>query len=126
LRLLSPTRPARPPRPARLAALAAAAALAVAGCGSIDAALSRQWATVTFRPDTPTATIRAVGRTCAGPGVRPAAVPTVPGTAAAPSSVRYDVSRATTADVARLQRCLMARFPAAVLGVSLKDVTNQG
>jgi hypothetical protein len=114
------------PRTAALAGLAAAAALTVAGCGSIDAALSRQWATVTFRPDTPTATIRAVGRACAGPGVRPAPAPAVPGTGAAPAAVRYDVSGASTGDLTRLQRCLLAHFPGAVLGVSLKDVADQG
>jgi hypothetical protein len=113
-------------RRAALAGLAAAAALAVAGCGSVDAALSRQWATVIFRPDTPTATIQAVGQACGGPGVRPAAAAGVPGTAGAPSAVRYDVSHASTGDLARLQRCLLAHFPDAVLGISLKDVANQG
>jgi hypothetical protein len=113
-------------RPA-LIALAAAAALAVAGCGSIDAALSRQWATVNFRPDTSAAVIAAAGRTCGGePGVRPAAAPVVPGTAGAPSSARFDVSHASAADLVRLQQCLAAHFPGSVLGVSVKDVADQG
>jgi hypothetical protein len=124
---LSPARPARRAARPALAALAAAATLALAGCGSIDAALSRQWATVTFRPDTSAAVITAAGRTCGHePGVRPAPVPAVPGTAAAPSSVRYDVSGASTRDLVALQRCLVAHFPGSVLGVSLKDVADQG
>ena len=119
----------RPAGAARAAAagLAAAAALSLAGCGGIDAALSRQWATVTFRPDTSAAVIAAAGRTCrGGRSVRLAPVPVVPGTAAAPSSVRYDVSGASTADLVALQRCLVAHFPGSVLGVSLKDVADQG
>jgi len=126
---LSPARPAPAARAARpaLICLAAAAALGVAGCGSVDAALSRQWATVNFRPDTAAAVIAAAGRTCGGePGVRPAAAPVVPGTASAPSSVRYDVSHASAADLAALQQCLVAHFPGSVLGVSLKDVANRG
>jgi hypothetical protein len=123
---LSLARLAPAARPA-LIALAAASALAVAGCGSIDAALSRQWATVNFRPDTSAAVMAAAGRACGGePGVRPAAAPVVPGTAGAPSSVRYDVSHASAADLVALQRCLVAHFPGSVLGVSVKDVANQG
>ena len=121
------SRPARPAvlvRPALAGLAAAAAALAVAGCGSIDAALGAQQATVIFRKDTPAATIQAVGQACGGPGVRPAAG--LPGTAGAPSAVRYDVSHASTGDLARLQRCLLAQFPDAVLGVALKDTANQG
>ena len=123
---MSPARLAPAVRPA-LIARAAAAALAVAGCGRIDAALSRQWATVNFRPDTSAAVMAAAGRACGGePGVRPAAAPVVPGTAGAPSSVRYDVSHASAADLVALQRCLVAHFPGSVLGVSVKDVANQG
>jgi hypothetical protein len=122
--LSRPARPAVLVRPALAGLAAAAAALAVAGCGSIDAALSAQQATVIFRKDTPAATIQAVGQACGGPGVRPAAG--LPGTAGAPSAVRYDVSHASTGDLARLQRCLLAQFPDAVLGVALKDTANQG
>ena len=100
-------------RPGRGAALAAiAGSLALAGCGGVNAALSREQATVNFRPDTTTATVRAAGQACGtGPGLAPAAVPAVPGTAGAPSALRYDVSSASPADLARLQRCLLARFP---------------
>ncbi|HEX5287386.1 MAG TPA: hypothetical protein VFX25_00835 [Streptosporangiaceae bacterium] len=119
--------PARPARRAARTGIAAAAVLALAGCGRIDAALSRQSATVTFRPDTSAAVITAAGRTCGHePGVRPAPAPAVPGTAAAPSSVRYDVSGASTHDLVALQQCLVAHFPGSVLGVSLKDVADQG
>jgi hypothetical protein len=115
----------RPAIPA-VAAAAAAACLAVAGCGSVDAALSRQWATVNFRPDTTASVITAAGRACGRePGVRPAPVPAVPGTAAAPASLRYDVSGATAADLIRFRKCLTG-FSDAVLGVSLKDAASQG
>lgn len=119
---------ARPSRPARpvLAVLAAAGCLALAGCGSIDAALSAQQATVNFRPDTTTAAIKAARATCSGiPGIRPEPpLPAVPGTAGAPFTLRYNVSRASTADLARFQRCLQAHVPA-VLGVSVKDSADQ-
>ena len=124
---MSPARPAPAARAARAAVTCLAAALAVAGCGRIDAALSRQWATVNFRPDTSAAVMAAAGRTCGRePGVRPAAAPVVPGTGGAPSSVRYDVSHASAADLVRLQRCLVTHFPGSVLGVSVKDVADQG
>jgi hypothetical protein len=118
-------RPAlRPAVPALLGAVAGV--LALSGCGGVNAALSREWATVSFRPDVTTATIAAAGRACGtGPGLRPAPVPAVPGTAAAPSALRYDVSRASPADLARFQRCLLVQFPHAVLGVSLKDRASQ-
>jgi hypothetical protein len=117
---------ARPPR-RTLAAVAAAGSLALAGCGGVSTALSQEQATVNFRPDTTTATVRAAGQACgAGPGLAPAAAPAVPGTAGAPSALRYDVSRASPADLARLQRCLLLRFPGAVLGVSLKDTGTRG
>ena len=122
---MRPLRPARPSR-AALAGLAAAAVLAVAGCGSVDAALSAQQATVIFRPDTPTATMRAVGQACGGPGVRPVAVAGLPAAGGVPSAVRYDVRHASTGDLARLHRCLLAHFPDAVLGVALKDTASQG
>jgi hypothetical protein len=109
-----------------LALGAIAGCLALAGCGGVNAALSREWATVNFRPDVTTQTIAAVGKACGTlPGLRPAPVAAVPGTAAAPASLRYDVSRASTADLARFQRCLLGQFPGAVLGVSLKDVASQ-
>jgi hypothetical protein len=123
--LSRPARPAVLVRPALAGLAAAAAALAVAGCGSIDAALGAQQATVIFRKDTPAATIQAVGQACGGPGVRPVAAAGVP-VNGAPSAVRYDVRHASTGDLARLHHCLLAHFPDAVLGVALKDTANQG
>ena len=116
-------------RPARLAvpALALAGGRALAGCGGVHAALCREQATVNFRPDTTTATVAAAGQACgAGPGLAPAGTPVVPGTAGSPSSLRYDISHASTADLAQLQRCLLLHFPGAVLGVSIKDTATQG
>jgi len=62
----------------------------------------------------------------ASPEGRPSARPAGSPSAGAPSAVRYDVSHASTGDLARLQRCLLAQFPDAVLGVALKDTANQG
>ncbi len=74
----------RGPPGRRAAAVAAAAGLALlAGCGSADAALSRQRATVNFRPDTTPAIIAAVRARLLGPaGAAPGAGPAVPGTGA--------------------------------------------
>jgi hypothetical protein len=114
-------------RRAALAAVIIAGSLALAGCGGVNAALSREQATVNFRPDTTTATVQAAGRHCGGlPGLAPAGAPAVPGPAGSPSSLRYDVSHASPADLARLQQCLLLRFPQSVLGVSLKDTAVGG
>jgi hypothetical protein len=109
-----------------LACAAAAACLAVAGCGGVDAALSRQWATVTFRPDTTTAAIAAVRAGCGQvPGVRPAVLHVVPASGRYPGVLRYHVRGASAADLARLQACLM-RFRTAVIGMALRDTANHG
>ncbi len=114
-------------RRAARAAVTIAGSLALAGCGGVNAALSREQATVNFRPDTTTATIQAAGRDCGGlPGLAPPGAPALPGPAGPPSSLRYDVSHASPADLARLQQCLLARFPQSVLGVSLKDTAVGG
>ncbi|MGH3275270.1 MAG: hypothetical protein ACRDNZ_13225 [Streptosporangiaceae bacterium] len=122
------------------ACLVLAGCLAMAGCGRVDGALSRQRATVTFRPDATAAVIAQVRSACSGlPNVRLEPAPAGSGSddsgsdaggsgaggSGVPSSLRYDVSQASGTDLARLQACLM-RFPLAVLGVSLKDVANEG
>jgi hypothetical protein len=106
-------------------ALATAGLALLAGCAPVDAALSAQQATVSFKPGTTTATIAAVGRACSGlPGLPPAPFRAVPGRPA-PAGLRFDASHATGADLARLQSCLM-KFPLAVSGVSVKDTGSVG
>jgi hypothetical protein len=112
-----------------LAGLAAAAALALAGCGSIDAALSAQSVIVNFRPDASTAVIAAARRECAAPpGLRLAAAPAVPGPAGAPSSLHYDArQQASGAQLASLQACLRrTNLAPYVTGIAVKDAADQG
>lgn len=107
------------------AAVAAAAGLALlAGCAQADSALTRQQATVNFKPDTTPDSIAAVRSACSGlPGLHPASGPAVPG--AVPAALRFDLNQASGADLARLQACLM-RFPLFVSGVSVKDLGSRG
>ena len=108
---------------ARAAAAAALAAVSLAGCGQVDTALRAEQATVTFRPGTTSPMIAAVRAGCGRlPGLRLEPLPAVPG--AGPTAIRYNVTNASTADLMRLQACLM-RSPA-VLGVALKDTAAQG
>lgn len=77
----------------------------------MDSSLSRQWVDVQLAPNTTVATARQVTTGCAHvPGVQ-----AVPAKATSPGqpvgSVRFYTTRATDADMARLQACLQ-RFPA--------------
>jgi hypothetical protein len=95
---------------ARLAACAIALAGLLSGCARIDAALGQQWVVVQLSSDTTLATARQVTVGCSHvPGMHPEPVkPTSPGGVVA--SVRFNATKATDADVVRLQRCLR-RFP---------------
>lgn len=107
-----------------VAGTAAAGLALLAGCGSIDSALSQQQATVSFKPDSTPAGIAAVRSACSGlPGLRVAGGPAVPGAAA--TSLRFYLNQASGADLARLQACLM-RFPLLVSGVSVRDTGDNG
>jgi hypothetical protein len=106
-------------------ALAAASLALLAGCGRADSALSRQHATVTFKPGATPSSIATVRAACSGlPGLRLASGPAVPG-ATAPTALRFSLNQASGPDLARLQACLM-RFPLYVLGVSIKDAGASG
>src|SRR5690242_11453935 len=105
------------PHPARTLAVAAAAAalcVAVAGCGAFDRAFGKQEAVVQFQPNTPAAamlTARAACSHLAGAHAEP-----IPKHALAvdlPDDIRYEVSSASDAQLARLQQCL-ERFPSVV------------
>lgn len=91
--------------------MAALGAGLLGGCAKMNAALGKQWVDVQFASKTTIATARHVTAACSHvPGVRPAPVkPTAPGGVV--DSVRFSTTRATDADMARLQRCLQ-RFPA--------------
>ena len=89
------------------------------GCAKVNSALSKQWITVQLAPDTSLAAARHVATACSHvPGTRPERVtPTVAGGSV--ESVRFDTTRATDADMARLQQCLQ-RFPV-VLGLTVGE-----
>ncbi|MBO0813845.1 MAG: hypothetical protein J2P30_01625 [Actinobacteria bacterium] len=103
-----------------LAAVTAATALclATAGCASFDRALGRREAVVQFQSNTPTAEMLKVRAACshlaaAKPEPIPRHVPKID----LPDAVRYEVSQASDAQIARLTQCL-DRFPS-VTGIEL-------
>jgi hypothetical protein len=110
---------------ARVSAGAGLALLTLAGCAKMDAALGQQWVDVSFKPGTPVAQVLRIRAACSH----------VPNVTADPiarnlpaidvvNSVRYDTTRASDANVAKLASCL-AKFPAA-LGVNPQDSGDDG
>ena len=115
-------------RARRLACLALAAlasATALAGCAQFDAALGQRQAIVSFRDGTPVAQKLVVRKTCAKvPAVTPQALPSDLNSPYALQQLTYQISKASDADVAQLEKCLN-RFPA-VAGVTLQDSSDEG
>jgi malonyl CoA-acyl carrier protein transacylase len=106
-------------------ALAAAAAVALAGCARFDAALGKRVAVVYFRAGTSQSSMMKVRGACAKvPGVTPEALPATVNPTRDVYDVRFVVSHASDADIAKLEQCLQ-RFPA-VQGVSVTDVGEEG
>jgi hypothetical protein len=96
------------------AAAAALLAAGAAGCASFDAALGKREAVVQFQPQTPNREMLAVRTACSHlPAAKPEALPPHPLAADADYDVRFLVSEASDADLARLQQCL-ERFPSVV------------
>ncbi len=108
-----------------VAAVSAGLAAAVlAGCGQMAASLSQTWVNVSFRQNTSVATVLHVREVCShvphvtAPAIRRArAIDMV-------SSLRFDTTNASNANVAELQVCLQ-KFPA-VNGVDLEDSSDEG
>ncbi len=100
-------------------AITALGAGLLGGCARINAALSRQWINVQLAPNTSLAAARHVAAACSHvPGTRPERVrPIVAGGVVV--SVRFDTTRASDADMARLQQCLQ-RFHA-VQGLTIGE-----
>jgi hypothetical protein len=106
----------------RLAVLAAGAALlpATAGCSQVDAALSKQWASVVFRRGTPPSDLATVFASCGHlKGLHVREVRSGAGTVTG-ISVHGPAGRFTSHDLTELYGCLQ-RFPA-VTGVAMKQV----
>jgi hypothetical protein len=105
----------------RLAA-AAAAILALAGCGQVNTALSKQSAVVNFRPDTSVVMRLRVRQACSHvPDLRP--LPVMKGTDTR-YLVHYSASQASARDLNQLRLCLQ-RFPD-VSGVAILDDADSG
>jgi hypothetical protein len=81
-----------------------------AGCSSFSAALGKREAVVRFQPQTPSRVMLGVRTACSHvPSARPEALPARPLAASAGGDVRFVVTGASDADLARLQQCL-SRF----------------
>ncbi len=101
-------------------ALAAAAAGGLAGCAKFDAALGKQELVVAFKAGTPQATMMKVRSACSAlPGATPEAVPTGANVTSGAYDVRYDISQASDADIARLEKCLSKFHP--VQGINVEQ-----
>jgi hypothetical protein len=102
-----------------------AAVTAVAGCSQFDAALGQRQAIVTFNDGVTLAQRMAVRTACAKtPNVTPQPLPSDMNSSYALEQVVYQISQASDADVALLEKCL-AKFPS-VAGVTLQDASDEG
>jgi hypothetical protein len=106
-------------RPAAAALAAAAALTLAAGCASFDKAFGKQEAVVVFKNNTPASTMLKVRASCSHlPAAIPERIPPHPRAVQLPDDIRYLVSNASDAQVARLEQCLN-RFPS-VIGINVE------
>ena len=111
-----------------LRAIAAAAVVAsvvslLAGCAAFDKAFGKQEAVVVFKDQTPVPVMLKVRAACSHlPAAMPERIPPHPPAVQMQDDIRYLISNASDAQVARLEQCLN-RFPA-VVGVNV--VTPEG
>ena len=95
------------------------------GCSRFDAALGQRQAIVSFKSGTSTAERVAIRAACAKtPNVSVQALPDLKKYPYALEQLTYTISKASNAQVARLEKCL-GGFPA-VAGVELQDTSDQG
>jgi hypothetical protein len=105
--------------------VALATAAALVGCSQFDAALGQRQAIVTFRAGTTVSQRLAVRSACGKVrSVTAQPLPSDLNSRYALHQLTFQVSHATDADLAQLEKCL-ARFPA-VAGVTLQDSSDQG
>jgi hypothetical protein len=106
-------------------ALAGGLAAGLAGCAKFDAALGQRWATVSFKADTPAATLLQVRAACSHvPNVHAEALPRKQTQASLMNSLTYRTDHASDANLAQLQECLQ-RFPS-VQGINFQDSGSAG
>ena len=104
-------------RPIAAAAVVATAASLLAGCAAFDKAFGKQEAVVVFKNQTPVSVMLKVRASCSHiPAAIPERVPAHPLAVDVQDDIRYLVSNASDAQVARLEQCL-SRFPS-VVGVN--------
>jgi hypothetical protein len=117
-----------PRRAAAAAALVAALAVGaagLAGCAKFDSALGQQWATVSFKADTPVGTLLKVRAACSHvPNVRPEALPRKRTPTSMIYALTYRTDNASDANLVQLQQCLL-RFPS-VQGIQFGDSGDAG
>ena len=95
-------------------AVGAVLCLAATGCGAFDRAFGKQEAVVQFQPNTPASAMLKARAACshlAGAHAEPIPKHVLP--VDLPDDIRYEVSSASDAQLARLQQCL-ERFPSVV------------
>jgi hypothetical protein len=113
----------RAPHPGQILAAAAAATalcLAAAGCASFDRAFGKREAVVQFQPNTPAAEMLKVRAACSHlAAAKPEPIPQHVLKVDLPDDIRYEVSQASDAQIARLTQCL-DRFPS-VVGIELSS-----
>jgi hypothetical protein len=101
-------------RPIAAATAVAAVASLLAGCAAFDKAFGKQEAVVQFQPQTPVPVMLKVRASCSHvPAAIPERIPPHPLAIQMQDDIRYLVSNASDADLARLQQCLQ-HFPSVV------------
>jgi hypothetical protein len=97
----------------------------LAGCAKMDAALSQRWVDVSFKSGTSVAQVMRIRAACSHvPNVTADPIPRNLPALDVVHSVRFDTTRASDANVAKLTACL-ANFPATV-GVDPQDASDSG
>jgi hypothetical protein len=99
--------------------------MTLGGCAKMDAALSQQWMTVQFTPNTSLETALHVRAACSHiQNAPPMALPTRQTPINTMYGVRFDTTNASPANLAQLQTCLQ-QFKS-VLGVNAQSAGDEG
>ena len=97
----------------------------LAGCARLNASLGQQQAVISFRGGTSTAERLAIRAACAkSPEVSPQPVPDLKKYPYALHQLTFTISKASSAQVAALEKCLQ-KFPA-VAGIVIQDSSDTG
>ncbi len=106
-------------------ALAGGVASGLTGCAKFNAALGQRWATVSFKPNTSSATLLKVRAACSHiPNVRAEALPHKRTPETMMYSLTYRTDHASDANLAQLQQCLQ-KFRS-VQGITFTDSGDSG